>query len=127
MWKSIYTRCATAVSAVRKAQSPTTADTAVAHRGITRALTFAAGLAVVLAAGAVYGAWTQRWQKSADLEARAAKLRELPDALGPWKGRPDELDPESLAMAGAEGSWVRRFTDDRSGESLLVILLCGRP
>ncbi len=52
---------------------------------MTRALTFAAGLAVVIASGLVYGAWTQRWQKSADLEARAAKLRELPDEFGRWK------------------------------------------
>ena len=94
---------------------------------MTRILTFAAGLIVVIASGVVYGAWTQRWQKSADLEARAAKLRDLPDEFGRWKGRPAELDAESLALAGAEGWWVRRFTDERSGTTLLVILLCGRP
>lgn len=94
---------------------------------MTRVLTFAAGLIVVIASGVVYGAWTQRWQKSADLEARAAKLRDLPDEFGRWKGRPAELDAESLALAGAEGWWVRRFTDERSGTTLLVILLCGRP
>ena len=42
---------------------------------MTRVLTFAAGLAVVIATGVVYGAWTQRWQRSSDLQARAAKLR----------------------------------------------------
>ena len=94
---------------------------------MTRILTFAAGLAVVIASGVVYGAWTQRWQKSADLEARAAKLRDLPDEVGRWKSRPADLDPEALAMAGAEGSWVRRFTDERTGAQVLVILLCGRP
>ena len=60
---------------------------------MTRVLTFAAGLTVVIASGVVYGAWTQRWQKSADLEARAAKLRDLPDEFGRWKGRPAELEP----------------------------------
>ncbi len=56
-------------------------------RRMTRVLTFAAGLAVVIATGVVYGAWTQRWQRSADLEARAAKLRDLPD-----RRRPLEVD-----------------------------------
>jgi hypothetical protein len=94
---------------------------------MTRTLMVATGLAVVLASGLVYGAWTQRWQKSADLEARAAKLRELPDAFGPWKGRPEELEPEALALAGAEGWWARRFTDERTGQGLLAIILCGPP
>ena len=82
---------------------------------MTRTLTFAAGLAVVIASGVVYGAWTQRWQKSADLETRAAKLRDLPDDVGRWKSQPADLEPDALAMAGAEGWWVRRFTDERTG------------
>jgi hypothetical protein len=93
---------------------------------MTRTLTFAAALAVIVASGLVYGGWTQRWQKSAELEARAARLRDLPDKIGPWKGAPAELPPEALALAGAEGSWVRRFIDERTGTSVLVILLCGR-
>jgi hypothetical protein len=92
-----------------------------------RTLTFAAGLALVLASGAAYGMWTQRWQKSADLEARAARLKGLPDELGRWKSEPAELESEALAMAGAEGWWVRRFTDERTGTNLMVIVLCGRP
>ena len=51
---------------------------------MTRILTFLAGLAVVIGSGVVYGAWTQRWQKSADLEAQAAKLRNLPEQVGSW-------------------------------------------
>jgi len=94
---------------------------------MTRALTFSAGLAVVIATGVVYGAWTQRWQKSADLEARAAKLRDLPDDVGRWKSQPAEIEPDALSMAGAEGWWARQFTDERTGARLLVILLCGRP
>ncbi len=90
-------------------------------------LTFAAGFAVVVASGLAYGAWTQRWRKSADLTARAAQLTQLPDEFGPWKGQPAELDADALALAGAEGWWVRRFTDERSGATLLAIILCGRP
>ncbi len=91
-----------------------------------RILTFAAGLTIVIATGVVYGAMTQRWQESAVLESAVAKLQNLPEEVGPWKARPAELDRESLDMAGAKGWWVRRFTDEHTGTSLLVILLCGR-
>ena len=94
---------------------------------MTRILTFLAGLAVVIGSGVVYGAWTQRWQNSADLETQAAKLHNLPEEVGGWHGESIDLDGEALAMAGAEGWWVRRFTNERTGSSLLVILLCGRP
>jgi hypothetical protein len=90
-------------------------------------LPFAVGLAVVIAAGLVYGAWTQRWRKSPDLEAAAARLRNLPDAVGRWKGEPVEVDPQELALAGAEGAWVRRFTHERTGATVQVALVCGRP
>jgi Protein of unknown function (DUF3485) len=94
---------------------------------MTRILTFLAGLAVVIGSGVVYGAWTQRWQKSADLEAQSAKLRSLPEQVGSWKGDSVDLDGDALALAGAESWWVRRFTDERTGSVQLVILLCGQP
>jgi hypothetical protein len=86
-----------------------------------------AGLAVVLLAGVVYGAWTQRWGKSAALEAAAARMDRLPGDVGRWKAAPAEIDPEALRMTGAEGSWVRRYTHERSGAAVTVMLLCGRP
>lgn len=94
---------------------------------MTRTLPYAAGLAVVVASGIVYGAWTGRWQKSADLEARAARLRDLPDRIGRWDSEPADLEPDAVALAGAEGWWSRRFTDERTGAQVQAILLCGRP
>jgi Protein of unknown function (DUF3485) len=93
---------------------------------VTRILTFAVGLAIVIASGAVYGAWTQRWQESVVLESAIAKLQSLPEQVGRWKARPADLDRDALDMTGAKGWWIRRFTDERTGSSLLVILLCGR-
>jgi hypothetical protein len=93
---------------------------------MNRILTFAVGLAIVIASSVVYGAWTQRWQESAALESAVAKLQSLPDEVGRWKAQPADLDRKALDMAGAKGWWVRRFTDERTGTSLLVILLCGR-
>jgi hypothetical protein len=93
---------------------------------VTRILTFAAGLVIVIATGFLHGAWTQRWHESTALESAIAKLQSLPEQVGRWRARPAELDQEALEMAGAKGWWVRRFTDERTGTSLLVILLCGR-
>jgi hypothetical protein len=84
------------------------------------------GLLLVLTVAVVQGVWTQRWQKSATLETAIARLALAPGDLGTWKAQEVELDAEALAAAGAQGSWVRRYTDTRSGVSVLVILLCGR-
>ena len=92
-----------------------------------RTLPYALGLAAVIASGIVYGSWTGRWRKSPELEARAAKLRDLPDRVGRWQSTPADLEPDALALAGAEGWWSRRFTDERTGARVQAILLCGRP
>ena len=91
-----------------------------------RTLPLAIGLFVVLTSALVQGVWTQRWQKSADMEAAVRRLNDAPGDLGTWKAERVELDADALTDAGAQGSWVRRYTDTRSGASVLVILLCGR-
>ncbi len=90
-----------------------------------RSIPLLAGLFVVMATALVQGVWTQRWQKSADMEAAIRRLSNAPGDLGSWKAEPVELDADALTAAGAQGSWVRRYTDARSGASVLVILLCG--
>jgi len=93
---------------------------------MSRCLPIVAGVVLVLATAFVQGVWTQRWQKSAVLDSAVDRLSYAPGNLGTWKATPVELDAETLAAAGAQGSWVRRYTDTRSGASVLVILLCGR-
>ncbi len=85
-----------------------------------------AGLALVLGTGLVHGLWTQRWGKSADLGEAVARLTRLPEDLGHWKAEPIAEDRESLTAAGAEGWWVRRYTNRRSGARVEVLLLCGQ-
>lgn len=91
-----------------------------------RSLPLILGLLIVVAAALVQGTWTQRWQKSVDLEMAVRRLNDAPGDLGTWKAESAELDADALKDAGAEGSWVRRYTDKRSNASVLVILLCGR-
>jgi Protein of unknown function (DUF3485) len=84
------------------------------------------GLLLVLSVAVVQGVWTQRWQKSAELQSAVERLALAPGDLGTWKAEAVEFDAEALTAAGAQGSWVRRYTDTRTGISVLVILLCGR-
>jgi hypothetical protein len=85
------------------------------------------GLAVLLGTGIVHGLWTDRWRPSQELAEAAARLEGLPDEIGTWKGEVYEQDPEELKLTGAAGQWCRTFTDARTGEKVLVLLLCGKP
>lgn len=93
---------------------------------MTRNIPLLAGLIIVMGTALVQGLWTQRWQQSAVMEVALHRLSYTPGDLGTWKAEPVEFDADALAAAGAQGSWVRRYTDSRSGASVLVILLCGR-
>jgi hypothetical protein len=76
----------------------------------------------------VHGVWTDRWSTSRELERAAARLgEEMPGDLGPWKAEAIELDPGALRAAGAVGHWARVYKHGRTGESVTVLLLCGRP
>jgi hypothetical protein len=94
---------------------------------MTRSVPLLIGLATVAGVAVVQGVWTQRWRTSAELEAAAERLSRAPGDLGTWKAEPSELDADSLAEAGARGAWLRRYTDSRTGASVQIILLCGKP
>jgi hypothetical protein len=94
---------------------------------MTRLLPFLVGLVLLLSAGIVHGLWFGRWQSAQELDDAAARLKELPDEVGGWRGEMSEQDPEELKLAGAVGHWSRLFTDPESGEKVLVILMCGKP
>ena|SRR5438105_4019902 len=93
---------------------------------MSRLIPLLTALIVVLIAAYVHGRWSQRWEKAPELEAALQRLDRVPEAAGNWHARPaPEIDPEELAVAGAEGSWVRRFTST-DNDSVLVVLLVGR-
>jgi hypothetical protein len=93
---------------------------------MVRAVGLTLGLVLVMGAGWAHGVWTQRWSKSADFEAAVARMAQLPEDLDGWKAEPAPEDHEALTEAGAEGWWTRRYTCTRTGDQVLVVLLCGR-
>jgi hypothetical protein len=86
-----------------------------------------AGLGLLLGGGVVHGVWTGRWSESSALPEAVAVLERLPHTLGAWKSEKHKQDPEALALAGAAGHFSRAFTDPKTGDKVLVILLCGKP
>ena len=93
---------------------------------MSRILPLLTALIVVAVAGFVHGRWTQRWEKSPELEAAVLRLDRVPQSVGNWKAHAaPEIKAEELAQAGADGAWVKRFTSTNN-DTVLVVLLVGR-
>ena len=92
-----------------------------------KSLPLLTALLVVVVAGYIHGKWTQRFEKSPELQQAAARLAVIPLNVGNWTAHPvPDIDPEELALAGAEGAWIKRFTSSNN-DSVLVVLLVGAP
>jgi hypothetical protein len=84
---------------------------------------------VILASGVVHGVWTARWGKSRAQEDAVERLEsdQMPGDLGPWKSLPFQLDHNMMKAAGADSGWTRLYRHERTGASVVVLLICGRP
>lgn len=83
--------------------------------------------AIIIGAGLVHGAWTNRWGSSPALAALAARYESVPMVIGDWKATPFELGARERRLAGAEACLARVYTHARSGTSVSVLLLGGLP
>src|SRR5437588_7497456 len=84
----------------------------------------AAGLAVI-ATGVVQGVWTGRWDRADAAPAAAAVLEQIPLHLGDWQGQPLELSAREAAPYS--GVLYRRYQHQRTGQTVAVVLVSGRP
>jgi hypothetical protein len=85
------------------------------------------GVTLVVAFGLAEGLWANRWQKSEAAEHAAARLAEVPLAVGDWQGEAKELDARQVAVAEITGHLWRRYVHRRTGAAVSVLLVCGRP
>jgi hypothetical protein len=84
-------------------------------------------LVLVVGAGLVQGAWTNRWRPSAELNALISKFDSVPSVIGDWHGKHFEVAPRERAMAGAVACLSRRYSNPSRGISVSVLLLGGLP
>jgi Protein of unknown function (DUF3485) len=88
---------------------------------------FTAGVLIV-GAGLVHGAWTNRWGPSPALTALSNRFDTVPMVIGDWKGTPSELPgAEERAMAGAVACLARHYSHPTRGVTVSVLLLGGLP
>ena len=92
-----------------------------------RILPILIALPAIVAAGYVHGRWTDRWTPSRAVESAVARLARVPATIGDWEGHDLELTRETAAMAGIDGSVMRRYVNRRTGAAVSILLVCGRP
>src|SRR5215831_4661092 len=90
-----------------------------------RMLPIAVALAAVLAAGIVHGFWTDRWRTARTVEAAVANLDRVPRTVGDWQAEP--LASDVRDDQGLPGQLYLRYVNRKSGDSITVALVCGRP
>jgi Protein of unknown function (DUF3485) len=84
-------------------------------------------LVLVVGAGLVHGAWTNRWRPSPELNALISRFDSVPSVIGDWQGKDFEVAPRERAMAGAVACLSRRYSNPSRGISVSVLLLGGLP
>jgi Protein of unknown function (DUF3485) len=90
-----------------------------------RMIPVAFSVAAVIACGVVHGYWTDRWEPAREPADAAARLNDLPLAIGDWEGQ--AIDAKLSTVAGVAGMIQRRYVHRATGETVLIALVCGRP
>jgi hypothetical protein len=87
-----------------------------------------AAVVLIIGAGFVHGAWTNRWGPSPALAALASRFESIPEVIGGWKlTSRSELAPDERAMTGGFANFRRVYTNADRGVSVSVLLLGGLP
>jgi Protein of unknown function (DUF3485) len=87
----------------------------------------ASAVVLIVGAGLVHGAWTDRWRPSPALEALGERFESVPMVIGDWKGTAFELPAHDRAKAGALACLARRYSNPMRGVSVSVLLFGGLP
>src|SRR5438445_3065953 len=88
---------------------------------MSRGLAMLLALSILTASGLVHGSWSERWSPSTALQEAAARVNQVPLAIGDWKGQNVDSDPSVFFQAGARSYWTRAYTSARKKTTLYVI------
>jgi hypothetical protein len=81
----------------------------------------------VVGSSIVHGVWTDRWKEGAEPAVWAERLKEIPLKIGDWEGEELALTDEEVKEAQLAGYKSRRYVNKRTGVTLSVLIVCGRP
>src|SRR5260370_30488267 len=79
----------------------------------------------VIACGVVHGFWSDGWVRATEPTVAAARYAEVPETVGDWEGQ--AIDAKSNQGDEITGWLQRRYCNRRTGETVTVALVCGRP
>jgi hypothetical protein len=83
---------------------------------------------LILAAGAAYGQYSQRWGPTTELLSAGRSLESLPSEIGEWKLQGDEpISAGAIRMLECTGYLNRRYVSNQSGDSVVVAIVVGPP
>ena len=83
---------------------------------------------IVLVSGLGHGIWSGRWVDSHDLELAKAHLASVPTQVGDWVLTDEkQISQKEQQIAGIVGFLSRVYLNQRTQQSVSVLLVCGRP
>jgi hypothetical protein len=94
----------------------------------TRVFAWISAFAIVLAAGAVYGHYSNRWGPPTDLVAAGEHLKTLPPEIGDWHLQDEStMSAGTIEMLECAGYVSRSYVNVRTGDTINVALIVGPP
>jgi hypothetical protein len=97
-------------------------------RSLSPWLALPIALAVVLASGALYGKYAQRWGPPADLLVAASAVAGLPDRVGAWDRIEDvPMEQSTLEMLECAGYINRKYQHRATGQVINLSVIVGPP
>jgi hypothetical protein len=94
---------------------------------MSRYLPIIGAAVLLLAYGLAEGYWTNRWSLPPQLAEAPERLAAIPRQVGEWQGEDAELDPRQIKQGNIHAALLRRYTSRVTGETLSVLIVCGRP
>lgn len=89
----------------------------------TRYYAFVAAIAMLLLSGLLYHSQASN---SELLDVAVARVAEVPKVVGDWRAQDEATDDRAFEQAGAKAYWARHYINQKTKDSVLVILMCGR-
>jgi Protein of unknown function (DUF3485) len=90
-------------------------------------LLWPAAVVLIVAFGVAEGLWSGRWDWFEGPEQASAKLAAVPRTVGDWQSKEMHLDERAIAAAEISGYLWRVYTNQVTGATVQVLMVCGRP
>jgi len=84
-------------------------------------------ISLIAACGLLQRYWIGRVSDEEVLREAASRLALIPSVAGDWDGHDLTMDSREFKQTEANGVLQRRYVHRRSGETVMMTLLCGRP